>query len=96
MAKTLLRGDNGEITHKLYTIHQGFKVYLTIEDSDRIHKVKGEDVANYYNGEDYTELENLKEDMASIITGNIDPKVIALNIARHASVIKDEVLEIPM
>ena len=87
MAKTLLRGDNGEITHKLYTVHQGVKVYLTIEDSDRIHKVKGEDVESYYSGEDYKELENLKEDIASIITGNIDPKVIKLNVARHASVI---------
>ncbi len=92
----VLRDNGGKLTHIMYTIHQGKKVMLTVADSDRMHDVGGEEVEMYYSGEDHEEVQSLKEDIASIITGKIDPKVIALNVARHCGIIKDEVLEIPL
>ena len=92
----VIRDDKGKITHTLYTIHQGNMIMLTVADSDRMYDVGGEEVEQYYSGEDHEEVQSLKEDIASIITGKIDPKVIALNVARHCGIIKDKVLEIPM
>ena len=91
----VLRNNQGEITHLHYTTFNGSNVYLTKEAFERMYDFSGKDVEQYYSGEDHEEVDSLKEDIASILTGDISMEVIKLNIAKHSGLIKKhEIMEV--
>ena len=94
--RTVLRNsEGGEITHVYVCTMDGTNIYVTKNAHDRLLDMGEEEINQYYSGEDYDEIESLKEDITNLITYEVSVEKMKFRIARSIGLIKEfEILEI--
>lgn len=81
IATVLRNGAHGEITHTLFCIKDGKKVYLSLPANEKMMDFGKEQIDEYYSGASEDEVDSLKEDIGDILMGETSPEVLKYKIA---------------
>ena len=84
--KTVLRNEEGIITHHLFCFSEGKKVYVTQEQKNAMFDLSFEEIKSFFDGN--TEL--AQSYLFSIVTQRDDSKNVLYKIACSIGVLKKE------
>ncbi len=85
IATVLRNGAHGEISHTLFCITGGKKVYLSKPASDKMMDFGTEQLTEYYD-----EGFSMQNHLLDILTGDVEPAVIKYKIAVYLNYINKE------